>query len=38
MIAKVPDILSEVLAEDSRATHIDLSAAARKVAETLANT
>lgn len=30
------DVLSEVLAEDSRATRIGLSAAARKAAETLA--
>ena len=35
-VRKGSDVLSEVLAEDSRATRIGLSAAARKAAETLA--
>ena len=35
-VRKGADVLSEVLAEDSRATRIGLSAAARKAAETLA--
>src|SRR2546422_3115375 len=35
-VRKGSDVLSEVLAEDSRATRIGLSAAARKVAEHLA--
>jgi hypothetical protein len=36
-VRKGSDVLTEVLAEDSRATRIGLSAAARKAAETLAN-
>ena len=36
-VCKGSDVLSEVLEEDSRATRIGLSAAARKAAETLAN-
>lgn len=36
-VRKGSDVLSEVLAEDSRATRIGLSAAARKAAETFAN-
>jgi hypothetical protein len=35
-VRKGADVLSEVLAEDSRETRIDLSAAARKAAETFA--
>jgi hypothetical protein len=35
-VRKGSDVLSEVLAEDSRATRIGLSAAARKAAETFA--
>ena len=35
-VRKGCDVLSEILAEDSRATRIGLSAAARKAAETLA--
>jgi hypothetical protein len=35
-VRKGSDVLSEVMAEDSRATRIGLSAAARKAAETLA--
>ena len=35
-VRKGSDVLSDVLAEDSRATRIGLSAAARKAAETLA--
>src|SRR5436309_12109179 len=35
-VRKCSDVLSEVLAEDSRETRIGLSAAARKAAETLA--
>ena len=35
-VRKGSDVLSEVLAEDNRATRIGLSAAARKAAETLA--
>jgi hypothetical protein len=35
-VRKGSDVLTEVLAEDSRATRIGLSAAARKAAETLA--
>jgi hypothetical protein len=36
-VRKGADVLSEILAEDSRETRIGLSAAARKAAETLAN-
>ena len=36
-VRKGADVLSEILAEDSRATRIGLSAAARKAAETFAN-
>ena len=36
-VRKGSDVLSEVLAEDSRATRIGLSAAARKAAETFGN-
>ena len=35
-VRKGSDVLGEILAEDSRATRIGLSAAARKAAETLA--
>jgi hypothetical protein len=35
-VRKGSDVLSEILAEDSRETRIGLSAAARKAAETLA--
>jgi hypothetical protein len=37
-VRKGSDVLSELLADDSRATRIGLSAAARKAAETLAKT
>jgi hypothetical protein len=37
-VRKGSDVLSEILAEDSRETRIGLSAAARKAAETLAKT